>query len=68
MNYISILNFGNKERVLCSGVGTGNEIIQHMMDIINEYEDATSELTRVWKPNGKFVLTYPAEEENEIYK
>ena len=36
----------------------------HVMDFINEYEDATSELIRVWKPNREFVIKYPTEEEN----
>jgi len=36
----------------------------HVMDFIEDYEKATSELIRVLKPQGEFVITYPAETEN----
>lgn len=118
---ISKLNFHDNERVLCAGVGTGNEIIRilnknkdlniigvdysrnalrkatkkadesgakietsvmdlrnlrfenecfdkviciHVLDFITEYEEATAELMRILKPQGEFVITYPAETEN----
>lgn len=118
---ISKLNFHDNERVLCAGVGTGNEIIRilnknknlniigvdysrnalrkatkkadesgvkietsvmdlrnlrfeneyfdkviciHVLDFITEYEEATAELMRILKPQGEFVITYPAEAEN----
>ena len=39
-------------------------LCMHVMDFIEEYEEATSELIRVLKPRGEFVITYPVETEN----
>ena len=112
--------FHDGDRVLCAGVGTGNEVVHilrrnnkanivgvdysgtalrkayrkaleldaridvftmevrnlkfatetfdkviclHVMDFIPDYEKATTEIIRVLKPGGEFVITYPSEKE-----
>jgi len=117
---VSKLNLKNNDRVLCVGVGTGNEILHilkmntnvnivgvdfshtalwkaqkkalelgkeikllnmdarllqfpagtfdkvlciHVMDFVEDNETVTSEIFRVLKNGGQFVITYPSEKE-----
>ena len=118
---VNRFRFGKKQRVLCVGVGTGNEInyfrngkvrnveivgvdlseralikarqkgsklgmdvkllkmdarrldfptesfddalCVHVMDWVDNVEDATREILRVLRPGGQYVITYPAKKE-----